>query len=196
MSDIHNERVILKSANKCCICFRTGIVSHHIKFKSESGGDDFENLAPLCPNCHDRAHTSSTLTKNLTKELIVRFRDEWYNTVEDHKTNLQGIIFDFKDKQVQFISKLKNFYLSAVNKNCFAKINLNIAFSEFIPKEEKLKSIEIFDYVIEGLSDEDQVKNILKKMKELYFVHLNSNESLLKEFKDICKYVGMDYEGL
>lgn len=39
----------------CVICEGLGI-PHHIRFKSQGGGDEDENLATLCPTHHDLAH--------------------------------------------------------------------------------------------------------------------------------------------
>ena len=49
-------RVMLASDNTCCICHKPehGTVIHHVD--GNSGNNEFDNLAVLCPNCHDKAH--------------------------------------------------------------------------------------------------------------------------------------------
>ena len=43
--------------NHCVFCGKGQLSCHHVKFKSQGGGDTKENECPLCPSsCHLRAH--------------------------------------------------------------------------------------------------------------------------------------------
>ena len=46
--------------NRCCICQTPFIIIHHID--KNPSNNDLDNLAPLCPNCHAQAHSTSKLT--------------------------------------------------------------------------------------------------------------------------------------
>lgn len=194
MSHVHNTEVILRSANKCCICFRTGIVAHHIIFKEEKGPDAFDNLAPLCPNCHDEAHTKSTMTKTLTKELIREFRDKWYNTVDEHRKQLNEINPHFEDKNTALISYLKGFYVLASSKRCLPSTSIKLVFSQYLPhlseSNKYPRSIEIFDYLRDGLSY-GEIEAIIWIIKGIYSESLKKDPELSKEFDKICGAFGV-----
>lgn len=40
----------------CEVCWRAGTEFHHIKYKSQWGKDNVENIACLCRECHQRCH--------------------------------------------------------------------------------------------------------------------------------------------
>jgi 5-methylcytosine-specific restriction endonuclease McrA len=40
----------------CEVCYQTAVHVHHIKFRSQQGSDNIENLMALCHSCHDSAH--------------------------------------------------------------------------------------------------------------------------------------------
>ena len=71
-----NRKIAVERAKgKCLDCGSTsGVASHHIMFKSEVGIDDsFENLIPLCFNCHRKAHDGYYINKVFVtaKEYII-----------------------------------------------------------------------------------------------------------------------------
>ena len=41
----------------CEICGKKAVDIHHIKYRSQGGGNEIENLIALCRKCHDRAHS-------------------------------------------------------------------------------------------------------------------------------------------
>jgi len=52
----------------CEVCGRIAVDIHHIKYRSQGGSDDVDNLIALCRKCHDLAHA-----KEITEEeLYVR----------------------------------------------------------------------------------------------------------------------------
>ena len=42
---------------KCEMCDNTAVDIHHIKFKSQGGKDNIDNLIALCRDCHEKAHS-------------------------------------------------------------------------------------------------------------------------------------------
>jgi 5-methylcytosine-specific restriction endonuclease McrA len=52
----------------CINCGSIAVDLHHLIFKSQGGKDLPENLAPICRNCHNRAH-SDKVFNNYLKEL-------------------------------------------------------------------------------------------------------------------------------
>jgi len=66
-----------KAAFRCCRCQELGPQVHHIIPTEFGGGDEVDNAAPLCPNCHDFFGPNP----NKRKE-IRQMRDWWYEQVE------------------------------------------------------------------------------------------------------------------
>ncbi|MBU8580158.1 MULTISPECIES: HNH endonuclease [Bacillus] len=78
------SEVLAKCARVCCICkeFKPlHIQVHHIIEKSEGGTDDFDNLIPVCVECHSSIHTKSKMTQNFTKKEQKKARDTVYEMV-------------------------------------------------------------------------------------------------------------------
>lgn len=52
----------------CCQACRSfgSIDIHHIKYRSQGGGDDIQNLIALCRPCHEKAHTRELSAAYLT----------------------------------------------------------------------------------------------------------------------------------
>lgn len=62
----------------CEVCGKQAVDIHHIKYKSQLGGDNIENLIALCRNCHDQAHSKSIpiyYLQNITKNRNVYNKD-------------------------------------------------------------------------------------------------------------------------
>ncbi len=47
----------MSDSEKCTACHRTGVDYHHIKTRKSGGGDDYQNLIPLCREHHVMVHT-------------------------------------------------------------------------------------------------------------------------------------------
>ncbi len=79
-------------ANKsiCCVCQneRSGIVIHHVTPWAESHDHSESNLVVLCPGCHDRAHTTKEITRDLTPEQLLHHKGEWQRAVKDARTKV------------------------------------------------------------------------------------------------------------
>jgi hypothetical protein len=72
------KEVRTKADYKCCRCHKVGVEVHHIVPTKDSGTNDIDNAAPLCPNCH------ADFGDNVEKRKIIReMRDAWYKRVEE-----------------------------------------------------------------------------------------------------------------
>ncbi|MBA5983357.1 HNH endonuclease [Pseudomonas sp. MD195_PC81_125] len=72
------EAILLyKSAKTCCVCRfpRAPIQIHHIDQNPSNNCES--NLVVLCTNCHDDAHTTRALSKNLTPARLSQFKLKW-----------------------------------------------------------------------------------------------------------------------
>lgn len=49
----------------CTGCGTTSVDIHHLTFKSQGGKDEVENLAPVCRNCHNEAHSNKEFNNKL-----------------------------------------------------------------------------------------------------------------------------------
>ncbi len=51
----------------CENCGCQSVDIHHLKFKSQCGKDEIENLVALCRNCHEIAHNSKGICENTAR---------------------------------------------------------------------------------------------------------------------------------
>jgi hypothetical protein len=80
--------VLAKSARHCCICRQylpLSIQVHHIIEKSEGGTDNFDNLIPVCIQCHGYIHTTPHMTRKFTIKELKKCRDDVYEMVSTGK---------------------------------------------------------------------------------------------------------------
>ena len=72
------KKVREKANFRCCRCQKISIEVHHIIPQKDGGGDDFDNAAPLCANCH------ADFGDNPRKRKEIRaMRDWWYKKCEE-----------------------------------------------------------------------------------------------------------------
>ncbi|MEI6348179.1 MAG: HNH endonuclease signature motif containing protein [Bacteroidota bacterium] len=85
------NQVLHDSKYVCCICREKnkGIIIHHIDEWSVSHNHNYDNLAVLCTEHHDEAHTNRQMTIMLSPKRIRSSRDKWYSQV---KANDESII--------------------------------------------------------------------------------------------------------
>ena len=76
--------------NTCCVCHNRnhGVIIHHIIPWSECRSHDERNLVVLCPNCHDRAHTTRDLTRDLSPEQLRHHKAAWLKEVRESNTRV------------------------------------------------------------------------------------------------------------
>ena len=57
----------------CEYCNAHGSDIHHIKFRSQGGGDNIENLCCLCRECHFKVHFGTGISAEKLREVHYRF---------------------------------------------------------------------------------------------------------------------------
>jgi hypothetical protein len=180
--DLKTE-VMLKSSNCCCICQTPFIQIHHID--GNHGNDEFDNLAPLCPNHHALAHSPSNMLMNLTPERIKQIRNKWYDFVVNRQETYQKNLGLARLKVKNFVA---NRPLSEYASRSWAK-----TFSSLDPSYTTLNVPEIIDRVFSDTNPEN-LKTYLQTMKSMYTTALRTANGQ-EEFKDVCNAFGFDFDG-
>lgn len=73
------RKLLIGSRYRCCVCHEPGksLILHHIVEWSESRDNSEENLAVLCLNDHGEAHTTRSIGRNLTADVIREAKRVW-----------------------------------------------------------------------------------------------------------------------
>lgn len=172
--------IISKCNNRCCICQTPFVQIHHID--GDRSNNDFDNLAPLCPNCHDQAGLKRPLSNRLTLERIKKLRDMWYAYCEKRK---EGINVSANAKL-----KMKNFQRSVGwPVDGWAK-----TFSSINPSYAKFTVNDIIDRVF-STSNPDDLLTYLETVKHMYR-NVLIDEKNFKKFKNLCNSFGINYDDL
>jgi 5-methylcytosine-specific restriction endonuclease McrA len=59
-----HRRVLERDGWRCQVCgSMQNLQVHHLKFRSQSGGDEEQNLITLCAECHEQAHRKAARSK-------------------------------------------------------------------------------------------------------------------------------------
>jgi 5-methylcytosine-specific restriction endonuclease McrA len=76
--------VLIANRFTCCVCRnpKKSIIVHHIREWSESRDHSAANLAVVCIDHHDKAHTKSELSRNLTPAVLRQFKRDWEKAVK------------------------------------------------------------------------------------------------------------------
>jgi hypothetical protein len=72
--------LLLNNDFTCCACKGNKghtIIIHHINSYETSQDNSYENLAVVCPTCHDLCHSSRQLTLHISKKLLMQFKQTW-----------------------------------------------------------------------------------------------------------------------
>lgn len=172
--------IISKCNNRCCICQTPFIQIHHID--GNPSNNDLDNLAPLCPNCHDQAGLARQLSMQLTPERIKKLRDIWYTYCEKRKEG--------SNVGPNAILKVKNFVRSVG----FAQYGWAKTFSGLDASYGELTVDQIIERVF-STTNRDDLLCYLETMKHMY-QNVLRNEENLKKFKRLCNAFGIDYDEL
>ncbi len=79
-------RLIHDFKNVCTICRgekSSSIIIHHIHPWQDSKSHDYDNLILLCPACHDEAHSTHTLSQNLTPDKLLNLKERRKQQIQD-----------------------------------------------------------------------------------------------------------------
>lgn len=180
LSEAVRLEIISKSNNRCCICQTPFIQIHHID--GDPSNNDSDNLAPLCPNCHDQAGLRRRLSNRLTPERIRLLRDIWYTYCESRRESI--------NVSATATLKMKNFR-RAVGwpADGWAK-----TFKSIDPSYEKLTVNDIIDRIF-STTNPDELLTYLETVKQMYRNRLKFEETL-KIFKNVCNAFGVKYDQL
>ena len=83
-----DSEVVYLSDRKCCVCQDKGVHIHHLEGKNNN---NIDNLALLCFSCHDEASKTGSLSKKLSRETIVKYRDHHYLVIKNKRKEALGI---------------------------------------------------------------------------------------------------------
>lgn len=77
--------VIFASDMTCCVCNQKGksVQIHHIDGNRDH--NEFENLAVLCLECHNKTLQSGGFDRKLTPPVVITYRDNWLARVRYHR---------------------------------------------------------------------------------------------------------------
>ncbi len=90
--------VLFNNHLSCCVCRdpSKGVIVHHIEDWDTSRNHDASNLAVLCLDHHDKAHSKSDLTRNLDKSTLKDFKEKWES--EARQIDAAAILQASRDK--------------------------------------------------------------------------------------------------
>jgi hypothetical protein len=82
------RELLYESAYTCCLCRQrgNGFILHHIEPWEKSKNHAKDNLAVLCPGCHDEAHTHRQLSRSITSADILSSKQRWSDCVKQVST--------------------------------------------------------------------------------------------------------------
>jgi 5-methylcytosine-specific restriction endonuclease McrA len=90
------NNLLLNNNYTCCCCLGQkgkSFIIHHITEYEISQDNSYENLAILCPVCHDLAHSKRALTLTIDKEEILVLKKSW-------ETKCKSDRFDYKAEPI------------------------------------------------------------------------------------------------
>ncbi|MBW8050074.1 MAG: HNH endonuclease [Cytophagales bacterium] len=82
--------VMFKSNLQCCVCQKKGDHIHHLD--SVRTNNDFDNLALLCFKHHNFATIKGSLSKKLSRQAIIKFREHHYQVIENERQKTLGAL--------------------------------------------------------------------------------------------------------
>jgi hypothetical protein len=78
-NSVVNDLLINNNFTCCCCLGQKGksFIIHHIEEHEKTQDDSYNNLALLCPVCHDLAHSTRGLTLTISKEQLKIAKESW-----------------------------------------------------------------------------------------------------------------------
>lgn len=156
-----------RNNHTCCVCKGTkggGIIVHHIEPYEVGQDNRYSNLAVLCPNDHDRAHTTGGLSLSLTEDQIRNAKDKWEKLVELTNAQAAASAIEVVDEAIDYVNVMR------IEEMCIKRLGR-------IPKTSitsYLMGKRILD--ANGRFDEAYVRNHLSNGRYL-FDYINSSET-------------------
>lgn len=128
------DEILAACGRRCCLCTRfkpLELQIHHIQPESEGGGDEPDNLAPLCRQCHATVHTKAPFARAISGRELKLHRDRLYRLVAEDRRRMNATARKM-DKIVIDLSKAN-------------KVNIQEALARFLglsPEEIVIESSE------------------------------------------------------
>ena len=69
------DKILVDCRHRCCICGHEAVQIHHID--GNPLNNSYENLIPLCPNCHSRVTSRAAGVRQITPNQLKMYRDKW-----------------------------------------------------------------------------------------------------------------------
>lgn len=104
--------VIFKNDMTCCICHDKNkrIIIHHID--ENPSNNSIGNLAILCQDHHDEVHSKGGLTKNITPQVLLKYKKQWESFNENKmkinspplhsKIGIEKVLFEFEIRKTAY----------------------------------------------------------------------------------------------
>jgi len=117
-------KVLFDNRFQCCVCRdrKQSIIVHHIDEWAQSRSHDPENLAVLCLQHHDEAHTKRTLSQNLDVATLRGFKAEWEAEVKKRDAASIYAAMRLEYSNWNYINELRVFEIAKALKINFSNI--------------------------------------------------------------------------
>jgi len=166
------QRLLENSNFVCCCC--KGIKSdsyiiHHIEEYEISQDNTYDNLAVLCLNDHDLAHSASRLTNRLTPEQIRKSKLSWEQEVIAHNSEISQV--QQRDIVLSKLPKYKELTttIELLKKQIGDKEKLLIRSEAFFDSELNKFKCRINELESEKVALENQIAGLITEIKKVDF---------------------------
>lgn len=88
--EVLNE-LLLNNNFTCCCCLGSKgqtIIVHHIVEYEKTQDNSYDNLAVLCPTCHDLVHSKRALTLTISEVQLINFKISWEDNCKNKRNNI------------------------------------------------------------------------------------------------------------
>lgn len=131
-------KILSRMKVKCCVCGwnEAPLDIHHITPRKDGGSDELDNLTPLCPNCHRKAHCNLLAVEEMKsiKELYGEsWKDYYYNSENEWKQPLKAMPVKFCPVCQKVLPRFHKTFCSNV---CFNKYQEQMS---KIPSKDELR---------------------------------------------------------
>lgn len=171
--------LLWRNRRTCCVCRKPNksIIVHHIEEWSASRDHTIKNLAVLCLDCHDLAHTKKSLSQNLTPKELRENKKRWEVIVSKQDTQTLFNLKTSRDSaRWDWINCRRVFEL-------FNKLNVTITnLSEF-------KSLMTSGFIDERGFITDDLKWDVGKSKRNYFLDFGGSFNISSYLDSILEVV-------
>ena len=75
----------------CCVCGERGKATHIHHIDGDRSNNRIDNLSILCLEHHNQAHTHGSFSRQLTKEVVTKYRNEWIARVTERRREADRI---------------------------------------------------------------------------------------------------------